>query len=340
MRQPNFNNLLRVLERKRPERPTLFEFFLNGPLYARLSGQKELGGWNSDAWYAAMTRAFEVAGYDYVTVHASDFGFPRGTIERLSSLSQNEGSVIHDRASFSAYKWLNPDDFDCRPRLDRVQGRLADGMKIIVFGPSGVLENAINLVGYENLCLMIMDDPTLAGDVFDAVGSRLLRYYELACRHEAVGAAISNDDWGHNQQTMLAPEDMRKFVIPWHRKIVKAIHAAGKPAILHSCGNLRQVMDDIIDDIGFDGKHSYEDKIMPVEEAYETYGKRVAILGGIDLDFVCRSSPQAIQQRCRAMLQRAESRGGYALGTGNSVPEYVPQENYLAMIQTATGLSY
>jgi len=69
-----------------------------------------------------------------------------------------------------------------------------------------------------------------------------------------------------------------------------------------------------------------------VEDAYERWGGRIAILGGIDVDFVCRSTPEQIRERSRAMLKRAQKRGGYALGTGNSVPEYVPDENYLAMI--------
>ena len=91
-------------------------------------------------------------------------------------------------------------------------------------------------------------------------------------------------------------------------------------------------MEDIIEDIKYDGKHSYEDVILTVEEAYEKWGGRIAILGGIDLDFVCRSTPEQIKARAKAMLERTKERGGYALGTGNSVPEYVPWENYFAMI--------
>ncbi|HUU70348.1 MAG TPA: uroporphyrinogen decarboxylase family protein, partial [Planctomycetota bacterium] len=108
-----------------------------------------------------------------------------------------------------------------------------------------------------------------------------------------------------------------------------------KPAILHACGQLESVMDDIIDDMKYDGKHSYEDKILPVEEAYERWSGRIAILGGIDVDFVCRSTPEQVRARSLAMLKRAETRGAYALGTGNSVPEWVPDENYLAMISAA-----
>jgi len=159
-----------------------------------------------------------------------------------------------------------------------------------------------------------------------------VRYYEICSPHPAVGAVISNDDWGFSKQTTLRPEDMRRYVFPWHKRIVETIHAAGKPAILHSCGQLEAVMDDIIDDMGYDAKHSFEDKILPIEEAYERWGSRIALLGGIDVDFVCRSSPQKIIERSKAMLERTADRGGWALGTGNSVPEYVPDDHYLAMV--------
>jgi len=96
-------------------------------------------------------------------------------------------------------------------------------------------------------------------------------------------------------------------------------------------------MDVIIDELKYDAKHSFEDTILPVEEAYEKYQGRIAVLGGIDLDFVCRASPREIRKRSEAMLERSSGRGGFALGTGNSVPEYVPDENYFAMIDAALG---
>ncbi|MFW5982426.1 MAG: uroporphyrinogen-III decarboxylase-like protein, partial [Candidatus Brocadiia bacterium] len=61
----------------------------------------------------------------------------------------------------------------------------------------------------------------------------------------------------------------------------------------------------------------------------------IAVLGGIDVDYVCRKQPGEIYERSRAMLERASDRGGYAPGTGNSVPDYVPDEHYFAMITAA-----
>lgn len=182
---------------------------------------------------------------------------------------------------------------------------------------------------------MIIDEPALAESIFKQVGSRLVLYYEICSLYDSAGIVMSNDDWGFKGQTMLSVEDMRRYVFPWHRRIVEAIHSAEKPALLHSCGDLSKVMDDIIDDMKYDAKHSYEDNILPIEDFYERWGNRIAILGGIDVDFICRSAPEEVFRRSSNMLEKAAAMGGYALGSGNSIPYYVPDENYFSMIAAA-----
>lgn len=326
--EPNFDNLLSVLQRQIPSRPTLFEFYLNEPLYNQVADP--VTDAPADLADPVHTiRAHAALGYDY-TVVFPPFGFGSNH-DKLETCSLNE-SIIPDRAAFEAFNWPDPDALDYA-WLDRLQDFLPGNMKLIVCGPCGVLENAIGLVGYESLCFMILDDEPLVFDLFERIGTVLCAYYRQCLKHESVGAIIGNDDWGFKSQTMLSPADMRRFVFPWHRTFVKAAHEAGRPAILHSCGNLELVMDDVIDDIKYDGKHSYEDTIQPVEDAYDTYHKRIAILGGIDMDFMCRATPDEVYQRSKAMLERAATDGAFALGTGNSVPEYVPDENYFAMIR-------
>jgi uroporphyrinogen decarboxylase len=334
-REPDFENLLKVMRREKPDRPTLYEFIINGKIMQEAVGLDSPAPNDPLRNQIMRIRAFRKLGYDYVQFPGSPFGFPKSKTQRLKSKSLNEGAVIFDRAGFEAYPWPDPNAFDYS-WLGSLAAELPDGMKVIVNSPGGVLENAIELVGFDRLCIMVMEEPELAGEIFDAVGSRMLRYFELSLQFDTVGAIVSNDDWGFKQQTMLAPDQMRRYVFPWHKRIVAAAHAAGRPAFLHSCGNLATVMDDVIDDMRFDAKHSYEDVIMPVEEAYERWGGRIAIFGGMDVDFVCRSTPDQVYRRAKAMLERTQDRGGYALGTGNSVPDYVPTENYLAMIRAAT----
>ena len=210
-------------------------------------------------------------------------------------------------------------------------------MKLVVDGPGGILESLVKLVGYDNLCVMLYDNEGLLRDIVFEVGKRIEAHYRTVLSFGSVGAVISSDDWGFKTQTMISPIDLRKYVFPRHQNIVELAHRAGRPAILHSCGQLDAVMDDVIDTIGFDAKHSYEDTILPVEEAYEKYHKRIAVLGGIDVDFMCRSAPEGIYKRSIGMLERSSERGAYALGSGNSIPGYVPAENYYAMLKAAAG---
>ena len=335
--KPDFTQLIKVLNHEVPDRPTLFEFFLNDRLHQKLSGIEITPDMNWLDHELVRMKAFERAGYDYLTVLLPGMSFRTIEIHREASVSQNEGAAIWDRESYESYQWPDPESLDYGV-LDELGQHLPAGMKLIVYGPGGVLENAIELVGYENLCLLIMDDPQLSMEIFAQIGARLQRYYALAAPHESVGACISNDDWGFKTQTLFSPRMMRKFVFPWHEKIAATIHETGKPAILHSCGYFEKVIEDVITDMKFDGRHSYEDNILPVEDAYEAYHERIAILGGIDVDFVCRSDPKAVVERSMAMLERAADRGSFALGTGNSVPEYVPDEGYFAMIRAALDL--
>jgi uroporphyrinogen decarboxylase len=133
---------------------------------------------------------------------------------------------------------------------------------------------------------------------------------------------------------MIPPDLLRKLVFPWHRKMVEAIHQNRKFAILHSCGNLEAVMDDVVDELNYDAKHSFEDTIIPVEDFWQQWHLKIAVLGGIDVDFLARSKPEDITNRCCKILETTGSHS-FALGSGNSIPGYVSVENYLAMKKTA-----
>jgi uroporphyrinogen decarboxylase len=87
--------------------------------------------------------------------------------------------------------------------------------------------------------------------------------------------------------------------------------------------------------VGIDGKHSFEDAILPVEEFYARYGERIAVLGGIDVDILAAGTPEQVRKRARTLIEACGSRGRYAIGSGNSIPSYVSVENYLAMVDEA-----
>ena len=325
--EPDFEEFRKVLTGEVPSRPVLYELFMNREIYhaaagehAAADGASPVDEFRETAW------AFRNLGYDYVamwTGQLCNLNFPSADKHGKSTYSLNEGVMIHDRASFEAYPWQGLDAIALLD-TDELAREMPDGLKGVPLGPGGILENIIKLVGYDNLCFMLVDDPDLAKDVFDAIGSRLLRFHELAVPLEMVGAMVYNDDWGFKTQTMISPADLRRYVFPWLRRIVATSHAAGKPILMHSCGNLESLYDDLIDDVHLDAKHSWEDTILPIEQAYDQLSDRLTVLGGIDVGFLCRATPQEIYDRSRAMLDRSREKGRYALGSGNSIPTYVP----------------
>ncbi len=334
-REPDFDRLLRVLRRERTDLPVLFEYFMNSRIYNILTEDESLPSETELRERVRMVLAFKNAGYDYATFEPPDeFCFYRRETGDGESISLNDGAGITSRESIEKYPWPDPAKADLSI-LEKMIPFIPEGMKLVASAPDGVEETVIELVGYENLCYMIVDDPELVKMIFDEVGQRLLGYYARVVEYGVVGACINNDDWGFNTQTLISHEDMEKWLFPWHKKINDLIHAAGKPVILHSCGNIYPLMDRVIEYLEVDGKHSYEDSIMPVEAAWDKYHDRISIMGGIDMDFVARGTPADIYKRSKGMLERTGPDGGYALGTGNSVPEYIPPENYFAILKAA-----
>ncbi len=334
----DFKNLEKVTRFEKTEQPVLFEFFMNDKVYSHLTGIDIAKVANEEERFATIIQAYYNAGYDYASIpswYINIMQFPKNSDGLAETRSINEGNMISDQESFDKYPWPDPSNVNYE-QLNALGKYLQDDMKLVTCGPGGLLENAIDLVGFENLCLMTMMDPELCEKTFNAIGERLLVYYTQCAKLDSIGGIICNDDWGFKNQTMLDPSIMRQWIFPWYKKIVEAIHAEGKLAILHSCGNLGEIMPDIINDMDFDAKHSYEDEIVPVEKALDLWGNDIAIVGGIDMDFLCRKPKEDIEKRVQGLLDKTMNKGGYALGSGNSIPHYVPVENYMTMILGAS----
>lgn len=340
-KNPDFSGLLKILRGGKADRARLFEFFLNETLYNQFADEDDYKD-IADLYLRYCVRntsAYKNAGYDYMVIGGQGFGFPRKDNPHSDrTYSLNEVVTIKDRESFEAYKFEDPSNDAFYKVYDDILPYIPDGMRAVGQQPGGVLENVMALCGYDGLCLNMYDDPGLVSDIFEAVGSRLVDYTRRVVSHESVGAMIINDDWGFNTQTMISHADMRLYVLPYIADMIKACHDAGKPAILHSCGNFGTGKDSLYEDViaaGLDAKHSFEDVICPIEQVYETYKGRLALVGGIDVNYICTNTPEAVYNRSLAMLGRSSADGGYALGTGNSVPYYVPSEGYAAMIAAA-----
>jgi len=334
--EPDYRYFQDVLARKPTDRPVMFEAGIHGSLYEYFAGDNYRRGGGMENWVINEMWAHKGAGYDCIkTSPRSTFHFPKNEFHRTEtskSVSWNDDPTIIGWKELEEYPWPWPHE---KPMdvLDVIEKNRIDNIGVMVSGSCGLIENAIVLAGYDNLCIKIYEDPAFVEELFKRIGERVYEFYLLALQHPATDCIMMNDDWGFRNQTFFSPDFMRKYAFPWHKKVADKARELKKQTVLHACGNCAEIWRDIFD-IGYDGKHSFEDTISPVEQEYERLRENIAVLGGIDVDFLCRATPGEITKRCHGMLDRTMERGGYALGSGNSIPDYVPAENYLAMINS------
>jgi uroporphyrinogen decarboxylase len=337
--EPDFDRLLTVLRLEgEPDRLPFLDFS-HDPLIMQQALGREMPG------DAEGRRQFRVdfaaeCGYDVVRGTVANYHF-RGPQRRRAAdtaeVSRGERHWRDDHAGlidswedFEAYPWPRIEEADFSD-IEALSGMLPGNMKIVVTLPGGVLENLIRVTGYEPLCFMLQDDPELVRAIVDRVGECELALYQALVDFEEIGALWLNDDLGFKTATMVSPENLREYVFPWHTKLVECAHTHGRPVMLHACGNVSEVMEDLIG-TGIDAKHSFEDIIMPVAEFKREYGDRLAAIGGIDMDVISRCNVHEVREYTRGVIEECAPGGGWALGTGNSVPNYVPAENFLAML--------
>lgn len=259
------------------------------------------------------------------------------------ALSGGRPGPIQTRADFNAYPWDDLTDLYVRhaqPRFDALAESLPGGMLAVGGVGNGVFEISEDLVGLEYLPFMQVDDPELYTDLFQNIGDTMCAIWTaFIARYQDIFVVCRfGDDLGFKSSLLTNPRTVRDHIIPQYRRIISIIHGAQKPFLYHSCGCIFEVMPDLIA-LGINAKHSNEDAIAPFDRWISDYGRQIGLLGGFDMDFLCTRGEEEVY---RTVLEsgarfRASARG-YALGSGNSIPDYVPPENYLAMVRAAQAI--
>jgi uroporphyrinogen decarboxylase len=286
-----------------------------------------------------LSLAFSTAvGYDYVTMIpivpirktsrnlADD---PDEKRHKRAWIEETKG-IISSRREFEEYEWPSLEQVSLLP-IDYAGGQLPPGMKVMV-QCDGIFEILKELMGLQQMAICSINEPALVDDILEKLTRIMIHTVDIVAAHPATGAIFYGEDMGASAGTLLSPKFLKKYVIPRLKLIADACHRHGKLFLFHTCGQVEDIMEDLIDVVGIDGKHSFQDNVQPVEDYYKKYHDRIAVLGGLDMNLLASGTPEEVKARTRQILKACAPGGGFCLGSGNSISNYVKIENYYTML--------
>ena len=336
---PDYMNIVKAAENIEVKRLPLYEHVMCDEMVDRVTGEHITGmmkatGSDQDYYFRTYCGFFRDMGYDAVPFElCSGVVFPGS-----GALGGHIKGAITCREDFEKYPWDGIEDtfFDKLGYIyEGLRNNMPEGMKAIGGVGNGVFEIVQDIVGYTDLCYILYDDPELFKELFKKVGDISVRIWDRFLREygDIFCVCRFGDDLGYKDSTLIGADEIRENIIPVYKRIISTVHSYGKPFLLHSCGNIFSVMDDIIG-AGINAKHSNEDQIAVFPEWVKRYGDRIGNFGGIDTDVLCRFDEQYIRDYILNVIPQCVGHGGFAFGSGNSIPAYVPTEGYLAMVDT------
>jgi uroporphyrinogen decarboxylase len=340
--KPDYKNIIDVCNNIKPERLPLYEHIISPVIMEKIldvkfadmeEGQgKDLPEFFKHYCWFFKEMTYDTVSYEVCVIEAlphqgnSLMGKEPGPIQTEQDLDNFDW-----QAALEKYKQVSDNKFKALAK------NLPEGMKAVGGVGNGVFEISEDLVGLEYLAYMQVDNPQLYEKVYSKIGDLMYQIWDWFLQNHSQSFAVCRigDDLGYKSGTLISPAGIRKHIVPQYHKVIDLIQDSGHKFLWHSCGNIFEVMDDFIR-IGIDAKHSNEDVIAEYDRWIELYSDKIGLFGGIDMDFLCHQPPDRVYEKVLEEGKRFRNKAnGYALGSGNSIPDYVPVDGYLAMIKAA-----
>jgi uroporphyrinogen decarboxylase len=205
--------------------------------------------------------------------------------------------------------------------------------KFLVAGGHGLWEHGWALCGLQEYLEYSAGEPAFV----QAVTEKLA---DFSCAVTAqlkgmdVDAIRFGDDWGFQDRLMMPPDTWRRLLKKQYRRIYAAARDAGLIVMIHSCGNITEILPDLIE-IGVQVVNPLQPEAMDVEYCQREFGRDLSFWGGLGSQSTLpNGTPEDCRHEVRARLKLFE-RGGYILAPAGAVPTETPPENLAAVAETA-----
>lgn len=147
-----------------------------------------------------------------------------------------------------------------------------------------------------------------------------------------------SDDLAGQLSPLMSPETYREMLKPYHKELFQAIRKRTDARIaLHSCGNVRSLLPDIID-IGVQVFHPFQHCCDAMEPAVlkREFGSDLIFWGGMDTQrFLPNATPEEVRAEVRRITAIMCGKGGFIFAPTHNLQGDVPPENVVVMYDEA-----
>ncbi len=194
---------------------------------------------------------------------------------------------------------------------------------------------AWTLRGVQNLLMDFHDHPKFVRELLNTIADYNIAQMKEALKFD-IDAVYFGDDWGQQRGLQMGPKLWREFIYPILEHMVRAVREGGKYVFIHSCGDVDELFDDLID-IGVNCFNPFQPEVMDVSTLFQKYRRRLIFHGGLSTQKTLPyGTIEQVRAETRRLLQMGRE-GGYIFAPAHDVEGDVPLENILAFIELLLG---
>ena len=304
------------------------------PLAAHFGAEKFIGSPGAVRTFAGSYTAMTEITTRPVEKQAGVFTDEYGVIYRRGSIPHVERPALLG-PSLDGYTFPNMTTDEHFEHLDTWLTTHAKRYRIVQLGMM-FFERAWWMRGMENFFMDLHTEPVFCEELLDGLMEVCLGVVDrlLADYGDRIDAIGMSEDYGTEKSLMINPEIWRRFIRPRIARIAERIHQGGKHVYIHSCGNVTQVIPDLVD-IGVDMLQPIQPEAMNIFELKKEFGRDLCLVGGISTQKTLPfGTPQEVCDEVRRCLDIMAKGGGYIMAPAKSIMPGVPVENAVALLDS------